>query len=186
MSGTNLLKHLYIHSLQFPSHITNDIHYDVSLPNPCTPCYPFSPLFTQHLPHAPPHPITSPLHFQPTLPAIVLTPPTHPYPHSDGLVAPWTALPTLVALTADPVPDLGTRALRLLRREETKAPQQYDKCLSEGVPLAYTLYKDMARAYGMTTAKQQQGGCVLLGLFWVLLGVFCWVYFGCILGVFWV
>ena len=52
-----------------------------------------------------------------------------------------------MALAADPVPELGTLALRLLRREEGKAPQQLDKCISEGVPLAYRLYTAAAQAF---------------------------------------
>lgn len=71
----------------------------------------------------------------------------HGAPPRDGLVAPWTAVPTLVALAADPVPELGALALRLLRREESKAPQQLDKCIGEGVPLAYKLCKAAAQAF---------------------------------------
>ena len=49
------------------------------------------------------------------------------------MVAPWTAVPALVALTTDPNRALADRALRLLKREALKHAQFFYGRLAEGL-----------------------------------------------------
>lgn len=67
----------------------------------------------------------------------------------DGLVGPWTAVPTLVLLTMDTLAgqDIGARSIKLLKLLSNKYPQYVDAGrLSKGVRDAYVLYiKDALR-----------------------------------------
>lgn len=59
----------------------------------------------------------------------------------DGLVGPWTAVPALVALSSDGVPDIANRALRLLCELAEKHPQYVDAGrLTAGLEQAYKLH----------------------------------------------
>lgn len=59
----------------------------------------------------------------------------------DGLVGPWTAVPALVALSSDGVPDVANRALRLLCELAEKHPQYVDAGrLTAGLEQAYKLH----------------------------------------------
>jgi cohesin loading factor subunit SCC2 len=59
----------------------------------------------------------------------------------DGLVGPWTAVPALVALSSDGIPDVANRALRLLCELAEKHPQYVDAGrLTAGLEQAYKLH----------------------------------------------
>ena len=71
-----------------------------------------------------------------------------------GLVAPWTAVPTLVAAATDPAPDVAARALRVLRRVAGKAPDMFRATVADGLPLAARLHADLARAFASTLGSE--------------------------------
>ncbi|KAK9829724.1 hypothetical protein WJX72_007528 [[Myrmecia] bisecta] len=50
-----------------------------------------------------------------------------------GLVAPWTAIPHLVALTTDPCRDVGGKALQHLRLMAEKHADLFQSCLADGL-----------------------------------------------------
>ena len=59
----------------------------------------------------------------------------------DGLVGPWTAVPSLVALCSDTATDISARALRLLSELSDKHPQYVDTGrITAGLEQAYKLH----------------------------------------------
>ena len=64
-----------------------------------------------------------------------------------GLVAPWTAVPTLVASSTDPAPDVAAAALAILRRVATKQADMFRSCVADGLPLAAAFQAGLADAF---------------------------------------
>ena len=65
-----------------------------------------------------------------------------------GLVAPWTAVPTLAAASTDPADDVSGRALRVLARAAARAPDMFKATVADGLPLAAAFHAGLAAAFG--------------------------------------
>lgn len=63
-----------------------------------------------------------------------------------GLVAPWTAVPTLVALTSDPARESGELAQRLLKRQADKSDFLTNK-LGPGLMAMHDFQQRLAAAH---------------------------------------
>jgi cohesin loading factor subunit SCC2 len=75
----------------------------------------------------------------------------------DGLVGPWTAVPALVALSSDGVPDVANRALRLLCELAEKHPQYVDAGrLTAGLEQAYKLHCGPEPSSNSTTTLRRK------------------------------
>ncbi|KAK9845361.1 hypothetical protein WJX81_004388 [Elliptochloris bilobata] len=65
----------------------------------------------------------------------------------NGLVAPWTTVPHLVALTTDPIAEVATRALRVLRRLAAAHPDFVKLGFTGGLAVAAGFHERLRAAY---------------------------------------
>ena len=88
-----------------------------------------------------------------------------------GLVAPWTAVPTLVASSTDPAADVAARALRVLARAAARAPDMFKATLADGLPLAASFHAALGDAFGGEEGQGQGGAASRSGAADVARGV---------------
>ncbi|CAL8470720.1 g10262 [Coccomyxa elongata] len=71
----------------------------------------------------------------------------------NGLVAPWTALPHLFALTTDPNSEVSARALRIMRRVAEKHAEMFQTCLASGLKVTADFHERIRSNYGASTSS---------------------------------
>ncbi|BDA45698.1 Nipped-B-like protein [Coccomyxa sp. Obi] len=71
----------------------------------------------------------------------------------NGLVAPWTALPHLFALTTDPNSEVSARALRIMRRVAEKHAEMFQTCLASGLKVTADFHERIRSNYGTSTSS---------------------------------
>ncbi|CAK0782901.1 hypothetical protein CVIRNUC_006096 [Coccomyxa viridis] len=80
----------------------------------------------------------------------------------NGLVAPWTAVPHLLALTTDPNSEVSARAMRILRRMAERQPEMLQTCLAAGLKRTSALHEGICSNYHASTSAADAGkhGCL--------------------------